>query len=218
MKINIRKTDFVIFDCDGVILNSNKIKTNAFKETLSKYPKDKVMQLINFHKKNGGISRKIKFDYFFKEILKENNQKLINDSLDQFKKNSFKKLIKSRYISGVLNFIKILHKYKIKIFIVSGAFEKELREIFNLRKKNHMFLEILGTPKNKEENIEYLFKKYSLENKNGLFFGDAETDYLVSKKFNIKFIFVSSESEWSDFKKIHNLLIIENFTNIECQF
>ena len=44
-----------------------------------------------------------------------------------------------------------------------------------------MFLEILGTPKNKEENIEYLFKKYSLENKNGLFFGDAETDYLVSK-------------------------------------
>ena len=81
-----------------------------------------------------------------------------------------------------------------------------------------MFLEILGTPKNKEENIEYLFKKYSLENKNGLFFGDAETDYLVSKKFNIKFIFVSSESEWSDFKKIHNLLIIENFTNIECQF
>ena len=64
-------------------------------ETLSKYPKDKVMQLINFHKKNGGISRKIKFNYFFKEILKENNQKLINDSLDQFKKNSFKKLIKS---------------------------------------------------------------------------------------------------------------------------
>ena len=63
-----------------------------------------------------------------------------------------------------------------------------------------------------------IFKKYSLENKNGLFFGDAETDYLVSKKFNIKFIFVSSESEWSDFKKIHNLSIIENFTNIECQF
>ena len=143
MKINIKKTNFVIFDCDGVILNSNKIKTNAFKQTLSKYPKDKVMQLINFHKKNGGISRKIKFNYFFKEILKENNQKLINDSLDQFKKNSFKKLIKSRYISGVLNFIKILHKYKIKIFIVSGAFEKELREIFNLRKKDHMFLEIL---------------------------------------------------------------------------
>jgi len=218
LKINIKKTNFVIFDCDGVILNSNKIKTNAFKQTLSKYPKDKVMQLIDFHKKNGGISRKIKFDYFFKDILKENSQKLINDSLDQFKKNSFKKLIKSRYISGVLNFIKILHKYKIKIFIVSGAFEKELREIFNLRKKDHMFLEILGTPKNKEENIKYLFKKYSLENKNGLFFGDAETDYLVSKKFNIKFIFVSSESEWSDFKKIHNLSIIENFTNIECQF
>ena len=119
-------------------------------ETLSKYPKDKVMQLINFHKKNGGISRKIKFNYFFKEILKENNQKLINDSLDQFKKNSFKKLIKSRYISGVLNFIKILHKYKIKIFIVSEVL-KALREIFNLRKKDHMFLEILGLLKIKKK-------------------------------------------------------------------
>ena len=31
---NFIKYDFFIFDCDGVILNSNSIKTEAFRKTL----------------------------------------------------------------------------------------------------------------------------------------------------------------------------------------
>jgi len=32
--INIDKYDFFIFDCDGIILDSNKLKSNAFTEAL----------------------------------------------------------------------------------------------------------------------------------------------------------------------------------------
>ena len=35
MKISLKKIEFVIFDCDGVILDTNKIKTEAFKKTLN---------------------------------------------------------------------------------------------------------------------------------------------------------------------------------------
>ena len=47
----------IIFDCDGVILDSNEIKTDAFVKLFEHYPKNKISQLINYHKKHGGVSR-----------------------------------------------------------------------------------------------------------------------------------------------------------------
>ena len=58
----------VIFDCDGVILNSNDIKSNAFARSLIDEDKGLVKQFIEYHKKNGGVSRFKKFEYFFKNI------------------------------------------------------------------------------------------------------------------------------------------------------
>ena len=98
MKISLKKIEFVIFDCDGVILDTNKIKTEAFKKTLNKYPKEKIDKLIAFHKENGGVSRKIKFEYFFNNIINDSNPKKINNSLKKFKRISFQKILLSRYI------------------------------------------------------------------------------------------------------------------------
>ena len=57
----------LIFDCDGVILNSNKIKTEAFRKILKKYNQNAVYEFINYHKNNGGISRYIKIKEFLKK-------------------------------------------------------------------------------------------------------------------------------------------------------
>ena len=61
--------DFLIFDCDEVILNSNSIKSEAFRYSLTGYPTDAVDELMDFHHQNGGISRYVKFEYFFSKIL-----------------------------------------------------------------------------------------------------------------------------------------------------
>ena len=60
----------IFWDFDGVILNSNNIRTKGFRKVLSLYPKTKVDELINFHIANGGLSRYFKFRYFYEEILK----------------------------------------------------------------------------------------------------------------------------------------------------
>ena len=214
MKISLKKIEFVIFDCDGVILDTNKIKTEAFKKTLNKYPKEKIDKLIAFHKENGGVSRKIKFEYFFNNIINDSDPKKVNDSLKKFKRISFQKLLLSRYIKGVLKFINILKKNNIKIFIVSGAIQAELRKIFLLKNKNRYFYEILGTPKNKIDNIQIILDKYSLDINKGIFCGDSYTDYISAKKFKIKFIFVKEKSEWTNYKKIRKMNKINNFLDI----
>ena len=53
----ISEYNSLIFDCDGVILNSNEIKTSCFRKILKRYNQDAVEDFIDYHKKNGGISR-----------------------------------------------------------------------------------------------------------------------------------------------------------------
>ena len=62
--------DTFVFDCDGVILNSNEYKSEAFFKSTLKYGKENAKNL-RYHIKNGGISRNIKFKYFLKQFSKK---------------------------------------------------------------------------------------------------------------------------------------------------
>ncbi|HIO70318.1 MAG TPA: HAD family hydrolase, partial [Campylobacterales bacterium] len=59
----------IIFDFDGVILDSMPIREFGFRQIFKDFPKDRVEKLIEFHRKNGGWSRFIKIRYFFENIM-----------------------------------------------------------------------------------------------------------------------------------------------------
>ena len=40
----ISEYNYAIFDCDGVILNSNKIKSNAFAQSISNEPTNLIQE------------------------------------------------------------------------------------------------------------------------------------------------------------------------------
>ena len=55
----------ILFDFDGVIHDSNTVKTDGFRTIFNKYPKNIVENLVEYHEANGGISRYSKIRYFF---------------------------------------------------------------------------------------------------------------------------------------------------------
>ena len=199
--INLSKYNSFIFDCDGVILNSNNLKTNAFIKILSKFNQYAVNEFIEYHKSNGGISRYIKLDNFLNNILpryeknKLNTKCLLETLLKQFSKECklslfeaevTKDLEKLRFISG-----------KIPWLIVSGGDQKELQEVFKYKNINSYFNGgIFGSPDKKNYIIEREIAKGKI-NLPALMFGDSKLDYDVAKLNNIDFIFVT---KWTDFK------------------
>jgi beta-phosphoglucomutase-like phosphatase (HAD superfamily) len=79
------KYDIIIWDFDGVIIDSSKIRIRAFKEALQNYPKQSVEELIKYHRKNDGLSRYVKIDHFFSNILEEKlDNKLRDDLLNKY--------------------------------------------------------------------------------------------------------------------------------------
>lgn len=119
----------IIFDFDGVILDSMSIRNEGFRKIFEDYDNKKVEELISFHLINGGLSRFVKIKYFFEELLDTFiGEEEINYFADQYSKIMKEKLVNEKYlIKDTVDFIK--NNNKIKMFIASGSEEKELRLI-----------------------------------------------------------------------------------------
>ena len=214
-KFNLNKYKTFIFDCDGVILNSNKIKSKTFKKVTKNFG-DKISdQFYNFHIKNGGVSRNEKFKYFVNQLLNKKDDKLINKLIFEYSQNIYYELLNCE-VSDCLKSLK--KKYSsIDWFVLTGGNETEVKDIFH-KKKIKYFKEdnIYGSPKSKYDNFKILTNnnliKYPV-----IFFGDSEYDYKFSIDNYIDFIFVSGWTEfkdWNSFCRKNNIKSINGICEL----
>ena len=59
----------IIWDFDGVILLSDAVREYGFRKVFENHPEELVQKLIDFHLKNGGLSRYVKIKYFYENVL-----------------------------------------------------------------------------------------------------------------------------------------------------
>lgn len=193
---SVLKKDIFIFDCDGVILDSNKIKTHAFRSTLAHHEQSEIEDFITYHMLNGGISRFEKFEYFCNSIHKCNSYCDMNEMLTVFSKSCRKLLAEAPITTGCIDFLNLLRSHGKTCFVNSGGKEDEVNEILKFKNLQHFFKEILGSPNTKNQNMERIKNLYDIDSSNCVFFGDAFSDYQCSKLYNIDFVFLSDFTEW----------------------
>lgn len=192
----IKKYATIVFDCDGVILNSNKVKTQAFYQAALPYGESEAQALVDFHVANGGVSRYKKFNYFSSEILAS---PLPSNEIE---------ILLSRYAEYVRDGLlecdiaedleHLRTQTNSRWLIVSGGDQSELREVFKVRGLAHWFDGgIFGSPDTKDEILN---REQSNGNilKPSLFVGDSKYDHQASTAADMDFIFLSG---WSEVKE-----------------
>ncbi len=206
----------ILFDCDGVILDSNKIKTDAFYLTSIKYGEQNSNKLVKYHLANGGISRNHKFKYFIAEILKMSpSQKLYDNLVSDYSKNVFDGLLKSNLANSLKE---IRDSSNHRWYVVSGGNEKEIKSVFKERNIHEFFNGgIFGSPRNKAEIFKEIISKKDFK-KPAVYLGDSEYDYEVSKKALIDFIFIYEWTEFKNWKMFCEDNKIKYVKNLQCLF
>jgi phosphoglycolate phosphatase-like HAD superfamily hydrolase len=178
----------IFWDFDGVILNSNKVRDEGFETVLSGFPKEEVDKLLKFHRQNGGLSRYVKFRYFFEEIKGEEiSEEEINDWASKFSDIMLSSLKdKSLLIPETNNFIRENYQ-NFQMHIVSGSDQTELRELCKSLEIDHFFKSIHGSPTPKNDLVKMIIEKHNYEPAFGILIGDSINDYEAAKVNDLHF-------------------------------
>ncbi|QHG63842.1 HAD family hydrolase [Pseudomonas putida] len=220
-KFDLSNYSTLVFDCDGVVLNSNKVKTQAFYQAALPYGKQAAEALAKYHVENGGISRYKKFSYFLEHIIpQQTNEGLIDTLLSVYANHVQEGLLSCEIAPGIYDLRQ--ETEHAKWLIVSGGDENELRSIFEIRNISSMFDGgIFGSPDTKEHIL-------SREQSNGnispssLFLGDSKYDHQAATGANMDFIFLNKWSEvnnwqqWCEDKKIRHSSDLSSLTSPSC--
>lgn len=178
----------VLFDFDGVILNSMPIRDWGFCKLFEEYSQDQINHLLEYHQKNGGLSRYVKIRYFFNQIL---NKEITQDQVEHLA-GRFSTLVKERLCDSSL-LIETTYKFIKRNFlnynfhIVSGSDETELQEVCYTLGIAQYFISIHGSPVPKDELVAGIIKKYEYKAHETVMVGDSINDYEAAKRNDILF-------------------------------
>lgn len=182
-----------LFDCDGVILDANLVKTDAFGGCAEIYGSAASADLVAYHKQMGGISRYQKFRWLLDKYAPHASEADYQALLDCYAQRVYEQLLSCASAPGLTEFR--AQTSASSWTVISGSDQNELRDIFNQRGLAKLFDGgIFGSPTEKMAHLEQLIAA-GLKPEASLFIGDSMYDLQCAKAFAIDSVFVS---EWSE--------------------
>jgi HAD superfamily hydrolase (TIGR01549 family) len=193
----------LVFDCDGVLLDSNRIKTDAFYQSTRSFGDTAARAMVDYHVVNGGVSRYAKFKYFLKHIVPvaapHREHKGIEQLLAQYAAAVKQGLLECA-IADSLSELREQTKGA-RWMIVSGGDQAELREVFVTRGIADWFDGgIFGSPDAKPEILDREIANGNIQLP-AVFLGDSQYDYQCAKAAGLDFVFIHGWTEVTDWQR-----------------
>lgn len=180
--------DVIVFDFDGVILDSVPIKTKTFGELFKEYGPEAVKYVVDYHKQHGGVSRYVKFRHYYDKLLGRDITPEEMAALDRrFNAIALDQLSKTPLLPGVREFLQYGFD-RWPLYIASGAPDKELKHLLELFEIRDYFKEVYGSPPAKSENLATIIQLESADPTRVLMVGDSGTDLEAAKDNGTKFL------------------------------
>jgi phosphoglycolate phosphatase-like HAD superfamily hydrolase len=183
-----QKTKTILWDFDGVILDSMAVRDWGFKEIFKDFTEPQVSKLLEYHRVNGGLSRYVKIRYFYENIL----GKLISEERVLEYAEAFSVLMKQELtntdnlIVDAVSFIRE-NSNKFSFHIVSGSDQAELRFLCKELGLETYFISIHGSPTPKNQLVKTLIEEHGYDKKSTCLIGDSINDFEAAEVNEIYF-------------------------------
>lgn len=191
-----------VFDCDGVLIDTNGVKSRAFYEAALPYGEDAAQQLVAYHQRAGSIGRDARWRYFFSEILHkaptpEEFAEAMKRTSDMVRDGT----AAAALLPGVREYLERLGPER--CVVVSGIEQFELNGILMAHDLSRYFWGAWGGPRTKGVLLRDLLHTRDIELP-AVYLGDTEDDLLCARNAGLDFVWVRGCSEWSGVRTIED--------------
>lgn len=200
----------VFWDFDGVIKDSVSVKTDAFSKLFEKYGQSIQEKVVQHHLLNGGVSRRVKIEHYYREFIgKELDNSEIDKQCELFSDIVLEQVIDSDWVPGVLDYLKS-NSFKQNFVLVTGTPQNEIEYILDKIEVSSCFESIWGSPSLKEDVIKKILDNSGIDKSQAVMIGDSDTDYDAARKNDVAFILRNTD-ENHHLQKNDNIYCINNF-------
>jgi phosphoglycolate phosphatase-like HAD superfamily hydrolase len=178
----------IVFDFDGVILESGDVKTQAFIELFAEHGSEVQERVRNHHLDNLGVSRFKKFSWIHENVLRTPLSEEASKALgDRFSALALEKVMTSPFVAGAREALHTLAP-RFPLFVASGTPQSELDLIVGRRELGSCFREIHGTPCEKPEILRSIMQRHGFAPSELLFIGDGTSDHAAAVATGVEFL------------------------------
>ena len=149
----------IVFDCDGVILESVDAKTKAFGQVAEPLGAEARDRLLLYHTLHGGVSRREKFAWLYREVFhREITPEEMEDCCARFVSYALDNVLNAPLVPGVMDVLERWHG-RVPMYVCSGTPQEELQSVLEQRGLARYFTGICGTPPAKAELLKGIVRK-----------------------------------------------------------
>lgn len=223
MNIDLAKYKTIVFDCDGVVLNSNKAKVQAYFDVAKRTGGSDAdaRAFVHHHVTKGSFPRNGKIEYYLKEIVKQPiTIEVVQKYLEAFEDILDKSLMQCE-IAPALPALKAATP-QAAWMLLSGGDQAELRRVFPRRNIEGFNLAqmfeagIFGGPDQKDEVLAREIADGNVQLP-ALFLGDSKYDHQAATKAGLDFVFLSDWTEvkdWQQYCVENNIVTYKNMESL----
>ena len=206
------------FDFDGVLADSVEVKTEAFAKLYEPYGPEVVAQVIDHHRRHGGMTRTDKFRYYHRDHLgRDLSDEEMAELCQKFSELVVDKVVGAQEIRGAGDFLKKWCS-RLPCFVISATPQEEIRQIVRHRGMMGYFDEVLGAPASKKDNLQRLLNQFHLNPSKCCLFGDAESDYRAAHACGVEFIGIVNDADSPLIRALPEIRYTKDFTDVENKF
>ena len=206
----------VVFDCDGVILDSVDVKTRAFGQIVEEYGPEAVARMTEYHLAHGGVSRLRKFEWFYDEMLGRKITEVELQSLSRkFRKLVFEGVMRSPMVPGIMETLEYLHG-RLPVYVASGTPHDELLEVLDIRNLTRFFNGVYGTPPEKTELLRCIIEKEDIAPNDTLMVGDSSTDLDAAQSCGARFFGINAAFAVTPWPFSHDCIALARWIGDHC--
>jgi phosphoglycolate phosphatase-like HAD superfamily hydrolase len=180
--------DAVIFDFDGVIVQSVEIKAEAFATIYRNENPELVRAIIEYQHAHGGVSRREKFKHFEREFFgRDPTPEAIEALSRKFTSIVYDAVVGCPFVDGAPEALETLHAH-IPLYLVSGTPHDELIPIVEARRLARFFKGIYGAPATKPQAFRNILDANGFDAGRTVAIGDSPTEYEAALHLGMPFV------------------------------
>lgn len=189
----------IVFDCDGILLESVDAKTRAFGQVAESFGEEARDRLVLYHRLHGGVSRREKFAWLYREILGREITPAEMESLcERFVTAALENVLNAPLVPGIMDVL-TTWKGRVPLYVCSGTPQGELRMVLEQRGLISFFNDVRGTPPAKTELLKDIVRQARVDPADVVMIGDSGTDQLAAEAAETLFYGRGREFEGSGY-------------------